>query len=396
VATLLARQGVTVALFARGKRPPIIVGESLVPAIVPFLRELGIEQEVEQYSVFKPGATFSFASDDVQSLRFDEVRGAQTPYSWNVPRDLFDASVRKAAIAAGVHVFDCAARLERVGASDRVQLSESSLAETKGLLDGQPDWIVDATGRTRLIPQLLDLPTVTGARRDTALHAHCTGIELEVDGNVHTDRLKWGWSWRIPLQGRTSVGLVMPSERLREFGDKPEAQYDAYLQHDPMTRAWAREFRRTTPVVKYTNYQLQTQRGFGDGWALVGDCFGFVDPVFSSGMLIGLDGARELARALLRGTDRALQRYERHVQRHLSAWQRVADYWYDGRLFTLIRRGTAMSERPVGRLLNFHFEKHMPRVFTGEATTKRYSLGLLDFMIRYGLYGEDPEALRVR
>jgi flavin-dependent dehydrogenase len=163
-----------------------------------------------------------------------------------------------------------------------------------------------------------------------------------------------------------------------------------------MTRAWAREFRRTTPVVKYTNYQLQTQRGFGDGWALVGDCFGFVDPVFSSGMLIGLDGARELARALLRGTDRALQRYERHVQRHLSAWQRVADYWYDGRLFTLIRRGTAMSERPVGRLLNFHFEKHMPRVFTGEATTKRYSLGLLDFMIRYGLYGEDPEALRVR
>jgi hypothetical protein len=37
----------------------------------------------------------------------------------------------------------------------------------------------------------------------------------------------------------------------------------------------------------------------------------------------------------------------------------------------------------------------MPRVFTGEATTKRYSLGMLDFMIRYGLRGEDPDALRV-
>jgi flavin-dependent dehydrogenase len=256
VATLLARRGVTVALFARGKRPPIIVGESLVPAVVPFLRELGIEEEVKQYSTFKPGATFSFASDDVLSVRFDEVRSARTPYSWNVPRDLFDASIRKAAIAAGVHVFDSPARLERVGASDRVQLSESSLAETKGLLGAQPDWIVDATGRTRLIPRLLDLPTVSGARRDTALHAHCTGVELEVEGNIHNDRLQWGWSWRIPLPGRVSVGLVMPSERLREFGDSPEEQYDTYLQHDPMTRAWARDVRRTTPVVKYTNYQL--------------------------------------------------------------------------------------------------------------------------------------------
>ena len=51
VAALLARGGADVALFDRGKRPPIIVGESLVPAVIPFLRRLGVEEEVAGYSI---------------------------------------------------------------------------------------------------------------------------------------------------------------------------------------------------------------------------------------------------------------------------------------------------------------------------------------------------------
>ena len=42
LATWLVRGGVKVALFAQPKRPPILIGESLVPAIVPILRDLGV------------------------------------------------------------------------------------------------------------------------------------------------------------------------------------------------------------------------------------------------------------------------------------------------------------------------------------------------------------------
>ncbi len=42
----LGRAGIKVALFDRKSRPPIVVGESLVAATIPFLRELGIEDEV--------------------------------------------------------------------------------------------------------------------------------------------------------------------------------------------------------------------------------------------------------------------------------------------------------------------------------------------------------------
>jgi flavin-dependent dehydrogenase len=159
--------------------------------------------------------------------------------------------------------------------------------------------------------------------------------------------------------------------------------------------AWGASVKRLTPVVRYTNYQLTTLRGHGANWALVGDAFGFIDPVFSSGLLVGLDGARALAGAIVRGTPRAWTRWERRVIDHLRAWRRVVDSYYDGRLFTLFKVGNMVQHTPVGGLMNSHFQRHMPRIFTGEATTHRYSRSLLRFMCRYGLAGNDPSRLEV-
>ncbi len=390
---LLARAGVDVVLFARNKRPPIIVGESLVPAIVPFLRELGIEEEVASYSIWKGGATFIHDKEYTQSFRFHEVRGAKTTYSYNVPRDRFDASVLEAATRAGARVIEHSARLERVGQSDRVKLSEETLAATG--LDEQPDFIVDAGGRSRQIVRLLEIPTIDGDRRDAALHAHFEGVEVEIPGNVHTDRLEHGWSWRIPLPGRVSIGIVIDSEFIGKFGDTAEEQMDNFLREDPIIREFARPARRVTPVVRYTNYQSRSTRGVGENWAMLGDAFGFIDPVFSSGLLIAFEGARDLTHALLEGTDRALQHYERKTAHSFASWQRVIGWFYNGRLLTLFRVGEYVRGTVPGKLLDFHFRKHMPRIFTGEDATNRYSLGLVGFMVKYGLAGNDPNKMKI-
>ncbi|HYB11935.1 MAG TPA: tryptophan 7-halogenase, partial [Myxococcota bacterium] len=132
LATLLARRGLDVTVFARTKRPPLVIGESLVPAVVPFLRELGIEEEVASYSTWKPGATFVLDPTDHMSFTFAQVRKAITNYSYNVPRDLFDESIRRAALRAGAKLFDVTARLEREGESERVRLSEETIAASQG------------------------------------------------------------------------------------------------------------------------------------------------------------------------------------------------------------------------------------------------------------------------
>jgi len=394
VGAFLAREGLETVLFSRGKRPPIIVGESLVPAVVPYLRELGIEEEVASYSIWKGGATFVLSAEDRINIRFDEVRGAKTTYSYNVPRDRFDASVLGAAKRFGVRVLDHAGRVERDGDSDRVLLTADSL-EAAGWTE-QPDLVIDAGGRGRAISRLMDIPFKEGDRRDTALHAHFEGIEVEVPGNVHTDRLDHGWAWRIPLSGRVSLGLVIDAEVLRKFGDTPEEQMDAYLRHDSVIRDFARPARRVTPVVKYTNYQARTTRGVGENWALVGDAFGFVDPVFSSGGLVAFQSAKLLARAILSNKPDAMAGYEREVMYNLDTWHKVIRWFYDGRLLTLFRVGQHVRNTWIGRLMDFHFRKHMPKIFTGEDVTNRYSLALVGFMVKYGLVGNDHRELQIR
>jgi flavin-dependent dehydrogenase len=392
----LGRAGIKVALFERRSRPPIVVGESLVPATIPFLRELGIEEEVRDYSTYKRGATFVFNTEEKLSLRFAEVRGARTTYSYNVPRDRLDASLAAVAEKSGAKIVRDAARVERIQGSNRVRLAPEVLELTDGLFREQPDLIVDAGGRARLLPNLLDLPFETGNRRDTALFAHCEGVAQVVEGDVHTDILEHGWSWRIPLPDKTSVGFVVDGDHVKTLGDSPEEQFDQILEREPVIRLWGPSPRRQSPVLKYANYQLVSTRGVGAGWALVGDSFGFVDPVFSSGLLLAFDGAKALSRAILAGGGpRPMGRYEAHVRNHVRAWQRVIEHFYDGRLFTLFRVGEAVRGNPLVRLVDRHFSKHLPRVFTGEATTSRYSVGLVEVMCMHGLLGNDPEPLRV-
>ena len=92
-----------------------------------------------------PARPSASSYDDVLAFRFGEVRGARTTYSYNVPRDRFDASVRDAALARG-RAPRAAARAPRArGSGERVRLAEASLAAAG--LARQPDFIVDAGGR---------------------------------------------------------------------------------------------------------------------------------------------------------------------------------------------------------------------------------------------------------
>ena len=399
VATHLARAGRRVVLFHDGKRPPLVIGESLVPAIVPFLAELGVEDEVRSYSTFKPGATFVLP-DGEMSFRFDEVRKAKTTYSYNVPRDRLDASILAAAERAGVHVVEHRARITPDGKGG-IELSSGAIDAARPMLDDEPTWIVDASGRARTVSNALGLPFEEGDRKDVALFAHLEGVPLIKEGNVHTDLIDHGWSWRIPLPGRVSVGFVVPGDAVKKYGKGAEEQFDTILREDAKVRAWGEggaEPKRISPVLRYNNYQLASLQGHGRNWALVGDAFGFVDPVFSSGLLVGLDSAKRLAEALVKGsgTPKAMAAYDAHVLHHLRNWRKVVGHFYDGRLFTLFRVGDEVRQTPMGRVMDIHFRKHLPRVFTGEATTRRYSVGLLNFMCQYGLMENDPEFFRVQ
>jgi flavin-dependent dehydrogenase len=396
LATLLARAGVKVAMLHRPRTAPLLVGESLVPAIVLMLRKLGVEEEVAKFSKYKPGACFNLCEQADFPFAFKDFCGSFPPYAYNVPRIQFEETLLANARKAGAKVFDLHAGVERIGNSDRVQLNSETLAALGDYFPGKPDLIVDATGRARLLPKLLDIPSREGGGKDTAMFAHLDRTDLYADGYVHSSRLDHGWSWRIPLPGRVSLGMVIGSEFLPAFGATKEERYDNLLKSDSILSKVAKDAKRLTPVMEYTNYQLVSGRMVGDGWALVGDTAGFIDPVFSSGLFIGMHSAFALAEAIGKGSPEAFQNYEKEVTHHLTTWHEIVGYFYDGRLFTSFQVGEKLRGKLLMKLLFPHINKHMGRIFLGAASTSPYSIKLLRVLVKYGLKDEDPQAMAIR
>ncbi len=82
LALLLARRGARVTMFDDGRRPELLVGESLIPAIVPMLRRLGIEEDAAAVGRRKPGVSFLWSATDRFSFTFERFAPAVFPYAF--------------------------------------------------------------------------------------------------------------------------------------------------------------------------------------------------------------------------------------------------------------------------------------------------------------------------
>ena len=119
LAILLTRQGAKVTLFDDGRRPELLVGESLVPAVIPILQRLGLEEETASFSRVKPGVSFIWSPDDRFSFSFERFAPGVFPYAYNIPRPQFDDAVLARAVASGVERIVTYARLEPIAVGGR-------------------------------------------------------------------------------------------------------------------------------------------------------------------------------------------------------------------------------------------------------------------------------------
>src|SRR5881409_4328680 len=344
LAILLAREGAAVTLFDDGRRPELLVGESLVPAVVPILKTLGIEEETASFSRVKPGVSFVWSPTDRVSVTFNRFAPAVFPYAYNVPRPHFDDALLARAIASGVDYVTARAQLSAsAGASAELELAPETVAAAPGLSGRQPDLIVDATGRARHAARALGIPARLGPHKDVAHFAHFEGFSWDDEpGQVRIARGEAGWSWCIPLQERLSIGIVLGQDDAAKLGRTPEERLERAIATDPWLSSIVGDGKRMTDVATYANYQMISERGHGRGWVMVGDAFGFIDPMLSPGVFLALRSAELLADGLApwlrrRATpspaelDAALASYVDLQRAMLSAWFELVAYLYDGR-----------------------------------------------------------------
>jgi flavin-dependent dehydrogenase len=143
---------------------------------------------------------------------------------------------------------------------------------------------------------------------------------------------------------------------------------------------------------------------------MVGDAFGFVDPMLSPGVFLALRSAEMIADAVIPFVGRAvapspaelaaaLRAYAVAQTAMLAAWQELVAYLYDGRLVAMLLAGQDWLERGTGvfkAAMQQHIERHVALQASGMATTARYSRGLLRLLGRYGLRGIEPGPLAIR
>jgi flavin-dependent dehydrogenase len=308
----MARAGRRVVVFERERFPRFHIGESLLPWNVPLFERIGVLSKLKAAgSQVKFGARFYHQGSSLtRPVLFANGIDRDHASSFQVKRAEFDAILLDHARESGATV------LEEAHVTDVLFSADGKRARgVKVLLKGEREprtveakVVVDATGRDALLSRQLG-----GRKRDplldrSAAFAHYDTFrraEGPSGGDIVVVTTPDGWWWLIPFSdGSVSVGIVMPSRRFKERPGSVERLFDESILAAPEVRNLLADSRRTTEVRAIADYSYRTPRICGDGFCLVGDAACFLDPVFSTGVLLAMQSA-ELAAA---SVDRALRR----------------------------------------------------------------------------------------
>ncbi|HEX6861873.1 MAG TPA: NAD(P)/FAD-dependent oxidoreductase [Thermoanaerobaculia bacterium] len=296
-ATLVAQRGHKVLLLERSAEPKFKIGESLMPATWSTFERMGMIPRLlashfpRKYSV----QFYSKTGKASAPFYFQETDPHESSVTWQVLRSEFDAMLLENAQEHGVEV--------RRGVAVKDVIFEGERAVGVKLDDGSTlscKVVVDATGRSAFLGRKLGLIRPDPELRKAALFTHYEGalrdpgIDEGATLVLYTQEKKNGWFWYIPLpEDKVSVGVVGSVEHLitnRPSGRStdPQTVFDEEVAACSALVPRLQNARQTMPVQVLNDFSYRSSRIAGDGWVLVGDAFGFLDPIYSSGVFLAL------------------------------------------------------------------------------------------------------------
>ena len=281
-------------LLERERFPRDHVGESLLPASMPVMEELGVLPQMDRAGFPKKwGATMLWGRDpEPWSWYFRETNRAY-PHAYQVWRPSFDKILLDNARTSGVDVREgcvvTAALVERnrpYAVKFRTEDGSESAIEA--------DWVVDASGQAAILSRALDLRRWDEHFRNMAIYGYFVGskrLPAPDSTNIFIESYEHGWAWNIPLANNVaSVGVVIDSE-VGQQGIK-DSGVQGYYRHQLDSTRYTSEMLSIADIISgpdvVKDWSYTSQRMAGDGWVLVGDAACFVDPLFSSGVHLAM------------------------------------------------------------------------------------------------------------
>ncbi|NKB65802.1 MAG: FAD-dependent oxidoreductase [Candidatus Latescibacteria bacterium] len=311
VAALIAQQGHSVALLEREETPPLKVGESLMPYTYSTFERLGVLEQLKKSAFPRKYSVQFFGRSGRGSapFYFSENDPHERSTTWQVLRSEFDQMLMDNAAAKGAHLRQ-GVRVREVlfdqGRAVGVQVQEGDGAAVN--LGARV--VVDATGQSALIARKLGLKKAEPELKKASIFTHFEGAVRDpgIDEGatliMHTEN-RDSWFWYIPLaQDRVSVGVVGDLGYLMRRRGQAQALFDEELTKCPALQTRLESARQVFPVKVTQDFSYRSDRLAGDGWVLVGDAFGFLDPIYSSGVLLALKSGELAADAICQGLEK--------------------------------------------------------------------------------------------
>jgi flavin-dependent dehydrogenase len=341
-AALLAEAGFRVLVLEREKFPRYHIGESLLPFTHFPLKRLGLLERMRQ-SQFVRKHSVQFVSPSgraSQPFYFSTRYAAEVAQTWQVLRSEFDLMLMENARAKGAVVLEQTTVRELLREDGRiVGVRAQSLAGED--LEVRAPMTLDCSGRdgfapTRLNwrvrePKLNKVAVWTyyqGALRDPGLDAGATTVAYIPEK---------GWFWYIPQhRDLVSVGVVAEGKYLTRGGVRePEAIFNREIQQNRWIEQHLACGTQTGAYYLTSEFSWRSRYCAADGLLLAGDAFGFLDPVFSSGVMLALKSgslAADAIKAAIEAQDFSAERfveYGRAMREGIENMRKLVYAFYD-------------------------------------------------------------------
>jgi flavin-dependent dehydrogenase len=308
VSALIAQHGYKVQLFEREHFPRFHIGESLIPETYWVLKRLGMLEKMQKsHFVKKYSVQFVNAGGKLSApFYFWDNKPHECSQTWQVVRSEFDLmmlnNAREHGVEAheGVRVRDVLFENQRtVGA--KIQLEDGTTREVRARI------VVDASGQSGLLQNKFKLRVWDPILNKGAIWTYWQGAYRDKGRDEGATMVlqtanRQGWFWYIPLHDdRVSVGVVAPFDYLFKGRKSHEQTYNEEVERCTAVKERVASGRRITGYFATKDYSYRATQAAGEGWVTIGDAFGFLDPLYSSGVLLALKSGEMAADAIVEG-----------------------------------------------------------------------------------------------
>lgn len=341
-AALVAESGKNVLVLERDIFPRFKIGESLMPGTYWTLQRLGIFEKM-QASAFPKKFSVQFFGKSGKAgapFYFNENEPEERAQTWQVLRSDFDQLMIDNAVEKGAEVEYGISVLDVVFEGDCatgvvVRMPDKSTKELKAQV------IVDASGQSALISRNLKNITDIPDLQNAAIYTHFKGAvrDCGVDEGatliMQTEKGE-SWFWYIPLPNDVvSVGVVGHIDYLlKNRKVTAEGIFNIELAKCKPMVARVEGAEQLFPFKTTKEFSYKAENMSGNGWVLVGDAFGFLDPIYSSGIFLALKSGEMAADAIIEAFEKndfsgaQLGNFEDEYQTGIEAIRRLVYAFY--------------------------------------------------------------------